>query len=573
VISFIKRRHGFGRIFPPLTALLIACLTVSGLAWLDASGALAQEEEPITLNGVIGGTATYLYDEASNDIVTEMMPGDRVTVYARSEDGMWYAVENAQRLAGWAEADAVLVSRPSRLPAEDVTLTPIEPEPESAPEPMAQADSSSVANLSASEPVTPTMATVNTEDMRLNVRSGPGRGNDVIGKALPGETYDVVGISPGRGWLEIEMENGLRGWVSRDYVLVDGEEPAETSDDEASEEAGASKSKGAEPQNSEMAAPAMQTVSKNAGAAGLGGKIVFQNVGGRDIYIYELGSGRLYPLTTGIDPSFSPDGSQVVFTRGGGETGIYLIDVDGGDERKIFGERELLRSPKFSPDGQYIVFSRGDEFIECYDIGGRCLTKEWINGNMPWFTFADKESRIERHFKLARIDTNGGSYQDLPVLTSAVAPDWNSGGVVHQSNSGIQITQDGSNDQPQLVYFDILKQYHNDPDWQPNGGRILFQQKEASHWEIYTVNPDGTDRVALTRPEFTLVDELPSNASAAWSPDGQHIVFISNREPDHEAGAWRLWVMNADGSNQRPLPVNVAIEYGFDSAQMVDWGP
>ena len=29
---------------------------------------------------------------------------------------------------------------------------------------------------------------------------------------------------------------------------------------------------------------------------------------------------------------------------------------------------------------------------------------------------------------------------------------------------------------------------------------------------------------------------------------------------------------NADGSNQHPLPVNVALDYGYTDEQMVSWG-
>ena len=71
----------------------------------------------------------------------------------------------------------------------------------------------------------------------------------------------------------------------------------------------------------------------------------------------------------------------------------------------------------------------------------------------------------------------------------------------------------------------------------------------------------------------TLVDELPSNVAPAFSPDGQQIVYLSNRRDDNEAGPWRLWVMNADGSNQRPLPIDIEITYGFGGEQVVSWGP
>jgi len=124
-----------------------------------------------------------------------------------------------------------------------------------------------------------------------------------------------------------------------------------------------------------------------------------------------------------------------------------------------------------------------------------------------------------------------------------------------------------------LVANDALLGYFHDPAWQPGGGRIVFHRKQGSHWQIYIVNPDGSGLAALTRPVTALVDELPSNVSPTWSPDGQHILYLSNRNSIESAGAWHFWVMNADGSEQRMLPIDVVLDYTFSSEQMVSWGP
>ena len=52
---------------------------------------------------------------------------------------------------------------------------------------------------------------------------------------------------------------------------------------------------------------------------------------------------------------------------------------------------------------------------------------------------------------------------------------------------------------------------------------MVFMAREGSHYEIFGVNPDGSGLVALTRPVTTLVENLPSNVSPAWSPDGKWI--------------------------------------------------
>ena len=100
---------------------------------------------------------------------------------------------------------------------------------------------------------------------------------------------------------------------------------------------------------------------------------------------------------------------------------------------------------------------------------------------------------------------------------------------------------------------------------------IVFQSKEGSHWEIWKVNPDGSGLVALTRPETTLVDQMPYNVAPAWSPDGQHVLYLSSRTEDEEHGAWRLWVMDAGGGNKRPLPLDIPLDYSFAAEQVASW--
>jgi TolB protein len=61
--------------------------------------------------------------------------------------------------------------------------------------------------------------------------------------------------------------------------------------------------------------------------------------------------------------------------------------------------------------------------------------------------------------------------------------------------------------------------------------------------EIFVVNPQGKEKKRLTFNTWEW-DKHPT-----FSPDGSQIVFYSNRG----SGRRQLWVMNADGSNQRVL--------------------
>ena len=66
-------------------------------------------------------------------------------------------------------------------------------------------------------------------------------------------------------------------------------------------------------------------------------------------------------------------------------------------------------------------------------------------------------------------------------------------------------------------------------------GRIAFAAYRHHNWDIYTVNPDGSDLRRVTH------DPAPDR-SPAWSPDGTQIGFASRR--DHN---WDIYVVDASG--------------------------
>ncbi len=520
--------------------------------------------------------------------------GALLAVQERSADSAWLYVVAESGLAGWTATDAVIVFDSSRLRPRDLVLIPITPTPvmpdaaavAGSPALLPTPTSSGAQTGQEQQPQERLLGRVTLESGRLNVRSGPSATYPVIAKALPGEAYFLLGRSADAVWLQIELlePSGEFGWVAAEYITADaagfvarcerrerrsacrgrGARPAATT---APEQSGDFEALPAAPPLRLRPAPAGQP-SGQGSATGLSGTLVLQTSWGGDISLYDLESGELRLLTGGFDPSLSPDGSKVAFTRDGGENGVYVIDIATGEERLIFGGRELLRSPKWSPDGRWIVFVRGDEYILCKNVPARCgLSVESPDGDLP---------EKERQPALARVSADGGEYQDLPVLQYAGAPDWTADGIVYQSLGGLQITQDAPGADTQLVYFDIQKQYELDPDWQPRSdgsGGIVFHRREASHWEIFTVNPDGSGLRGLTQPPFALAESFPSNVSPAFSPDGEHIVFLSNRTPQHTAGEWRVWVMDKDGGNQRPLPIDLPFVYTYVSEQMLDWGP
>jgi TolB protein len=115
------------------------------------------------------------------------------------------------------------------------------------------------------------------------------------------------------------------------------------------------------------------------------------------------------------------------------------------------------------------------------------------------------------------------------------------------------MNQDGS-DKQQITHMGVVAIF---PDFSPDGSKLVFCSGPTTFGrDIYVVNTDGS---GLTR----LTSDAGNNVYPAFSPKGDKIVFTSNR-----TGTSQVWVMNADGSDQRQLT--------FDPQpkdQVPDWSP
>ena len=211
---------------------------------------------------------------------------------------------------------------------------------------------------------------------------------------------------------------------------------------------------------------------------------------------------------------------------------VYTSDLDGTNRKQLFQQDGGgAFSPTWSPDGQWVVFGYGA-------------------------VFNDRETKPSQ---LVMIRADGSEKRELTSgpLNSGF-PSWSPDGkrivyrVWKQEDRSLQILNldDGKSTK-------LTSGNDNFPVWSPLGDRIGFTRETGgtSSYEIFTIRPDGTDLKQLTY--------APGNdAHCAWSPDGKYIVFSSARlgfrdeTPLYDGSPQpyaELFVMNADGSNQRPI--------------------
>ena len=230
---------------------------------------------------------------------------------------------------------------------------------------------------------------------------------------------------------------------------------------------------------------------------------------------------------------WSPDRQKIAFmSNRDGDAEIYVMDADGSNIQQLTRHRGLDGNPAWSPDGNQIAFFRDTD---------------------PPATGPLYPSRGPNIYVM---DSDGSNVQRLTEFTIAGWLSWSPDGerIAFEANfDGIReisvMDSDGSNVQ-RLTHTPVrdASLSFNDnsaPEWSPDGQKIVFDSNRDGILEIYVMDADGSNVQRLTHN-----DEIDSRP--AWSPDGQRIVFNSRRD----GSAAEIYVMDADGGNVERLTFN-----------------
>ncbi len=230
--------------------------------------------------------------------------------------------------------------------------------------------------------------------------------------------------------------------------------------------------------------------------------------------------------------SLSPDGKSIAFVwQREGNSDIWLMNSDGSGwpQRLTYDRPEQAfwtdKKPNWSPDSTHLVYvvggAHGDICIVSKEGGrSRRLTDFKHGDSNPIFSPDGK--RI--YFLSARKDFHN-------LCWTTVDGDW-----------PVALTR---------FEADV-----SDPQPSPDGSRLAFvyhPQEDLNRSEICTIDSKGGEVIHLTG-KAGVWDSQPR-----WSPDGQHIAFISNR-----SGWCELYLLDIASCQVKPLTSGKADVHDFD---------
>lgn len=206
---------------------------------------------------------------------------------------------------------------------------------------------------------------------------------------------------------------------------------------------------------------------------------------------------------------------QIAFVSNrSGKPQIWIMNVDGSDQRQLTNMPEGACQPAWSPDGNRLAF-----------ISPCNLNQEVYLGT-----------------NLFILDVASGGVTPLPSAAGGdFDPAWSSDGTriafssfrdYYRKQIYLITLADHS-----IVSLSANKVHDSQPAWSPDGMQIAFVSERYGRYQIWLMNADGSEQRAFSRSGNLI------NLHPVWSPDGQSILYT---QTDAGGGVPRVMISRLD---------------------------
>jgi dipeptidyl aminopeptidase/acylaminoacyl peptidase len=285
-----------------------------------------------------------------------------------------------------------------------------------------------------------------------------------------------------------------------------------------------------------------------------------------------LQSSDLLRLRSVSAVQLSPDATRVAYVvdsndgpgRPYGQ--IFVMTIADGKSIRFGGDREASGNPAWSPDGRWIAYRgrAGDKtglVVAKPDGTGTRFLAEMTDTNAPLPGAGQSVAWSPDSTRLAFVSSVPGPESadaggDPMVITR----------YLYKPDAAEGMTHFNDNRRLHLFVVDVASarvqqltdgpHYEHSIDWSPNGEELLFlTNRDADDDEFF--NYDIFALKLADRSVRRLTATESNEYRPRWSPDGKMIAFEATRRglTDRETTMedTHVWVMNADGTNRRDV--------------------
>jgi dipeptidyl aminopeptidase/acylaminoacyl peptidase len=261
----------------------------------------------------------------------------------------------------------------------------------------------------------------------------------------------------------------------------------------------------------------------------------------------------LYALKDVSDPQISPDGRWVAYVvetknaeKDNTNEDIYMVPLSGGDPIQLTSSDEKDNHPRWSPDNKYLAFlSKRNKKKQVFLLnrnGGEAIQLTDVKQGVNNFSWSPDSKRLALVISdpdpdVLTDDEKKKDEKEKPIVLTRLQFNFDAVGYLKELYDHIYTYDIASKQMKQITsgpYNDdgeVWSGSNNTPKWSPDGKHLLFvsnrtQWPDSNHnTDIYVVSAEGGEPTKLTTNEGT--DDAPN-----WSPDGKWIVYQAQFQPD-----------------------------------------
>ncbi len=278
----------------------------------------------------------------------------------------------------------------------------------------------------------------------------------------------------------------------------------------------------------------------------------------------------VFQLEYAADPQISPDGAQVAYVRTSMDimhdrkrSELWIVDADGSDHRHI----GTGSSPRWSPDGTRIAYlADGQIHLRWMDTGETVALTQLTESprNPRW---SPDGARIAFNMLVpypppslapAPRPPPGAEWADPPIMEDRFKSRQDGVGYLDFGYSHLFVVSVDGGTPTQVTDGDF--HHASAAAWTPDGAHLVFSSNRNPNWthdyrnsELYIapVRPTPTTQIRA------LTDRPGPDVSPAVSPDGTQIAFVGYEDRTRTYQVSRLQVMTLDGDGHRVVTADL----------------